>query len=118
MVSALKQEMLDNPCGDVTPILCIVKMDEDEIFNQTLKDSYQYITVGGNHSREALQQILKENKTLEHNKLYSHRLCAVYRPMSTSLAKRLASKHNRAASFMHEMTSWDWVSTCNAIYYV
>lgn len=115
MVAALKLEMLENPCNDVTPILCIVKMTENESFNKTLKDSYHYITIGGNHSRQALQELLKERKELQGNKLYTHRLCAVYEPMDLSLARRLASKHNRATSFTHEMTSWDWVSMCTCI---
>ena len=110
MVKALKLEMLDNPCNEVTPMICVAKVNEGEIFNQSLKDSYQYITIGGNHSRQALQELIREKKDLQTNKLYTHRLCAVYEPMSVSLARRLASKHNRAASFTHDMTSWDWVS--------
>ena len=31
--------------------------------------------------------------------------------MTTELALRLASKHNRAAGFTHDMTTWDKVST-------
>ena len=97
VVSALKQEMLDSPCGDVIPILCIVKVDEDEVFNQTLKDSYQYITVARNHSREALQPILKENNNLEHNKLYSP-MCSI-QTQEHQLSKATCIL---AASFMHE----------------
>lgn len=47
---------------------------------------------------------------LEQNKQYSHRHCAVYTSMDTLLAKRLAAKHNYAATNSHEMTTWDWVS--------
>ena len=57
-----------------------------------------------------LQELLDEMPQLEHNKQYTHRNCAVYTSMDTLLAKRLASKHNYAATNSHEMTTWDWVS--------
>ena len=55
-----------------------------------------YDTVGGNNSRLALQELLREKPDLRTNKLFSHRLCSVYRRMETQLALRLASKHNKA----------------------
>ena len=115
MVAALKLEMMENPCNDVTPILCIVNLTENKAFNKALKDCYQYSTIGGNHSRQAMQELLSEHRELQRNKLYAQRLCAVYETMELSLARRLASKHHRATSFTHNMTRWDWVSlyTCN-----
>lgn len=116
-VKKLKVEMIENPCKEVTPILCLVKLAEGETFKASLRDSYRYISIGGNHSRQAIQELLKEKKELEKNKLYSHRLCAVYLPMDATLARRLASKHNRAATFTHEMTNWNWVSNKFAYIY-
>ena len=110
MVSLLKQEMLSNPFGDVQPILCIVQLKENEPFDSKLKEAYFYLTIGGNHSRQALQELLQERPLLQKNRQYTHRLCAVYKPMLHQLARRLASKHNRAAAYCHEMTTWDWVS--------
>ena len=104
MVVAFKLEMMENPCNDVTPILCIVKLTENEAFNKDLKDCYHYITIGSNHSHQAIQELLNEHRELQRNKLYIHRLCVVYESMELSLARRLASKHNRATSFTHEMT--------------
>ena len=101
---------MKNPCKDVTPILCIVNLQPGEVFKPTLLDSYKYISIGGNHSRQALQELLKEKKELENNRLYTHRLCAVYKPMEVPLARRLACKQNRAGSFNLEMTNWDWIS--------
>ena len=103
VVASLKQEMFDNPFADVTPILCIAKVQQGESFNSNLKEAYLYETIGGNHSRAALQEILKENSDLCADRQYSHRLCAVYIPMANTLARRLASKHNRAAAFTHEI---------------
>lgn len=110
MVSLLKQEMLSNPFGDVQPILCIVQLKENEPFDSKLKEAYFYLTIGGNHSRQALQELLQERPLLQKNRQYTHRLCAVYKPMAHHLARRLASKHNQAAAYCHEMTTWDWVS--------
>lgn len=78
-------------------------------FDARFKDAYVYDTVGGNNLRLALQELLREKPELRTNKLFSHRLCSVYRRMETQLALRLASKHNRATSFSHEMTTWDKV---------
>ena len=36
MVVAFKLEMMENPCNDVTPIPCIVKLTENEAFNKGL----------------------------------------------------------------------------------
>jgi len=109
-VKALKKEIIDNDCSNVAPILCIAQLSEDEAFDKDLKEAYSYATVGGNHSRQAFQEILKEHPEFENKKQYTHRLCSVYIPMDNKLARRLASKHNRATAFCHKMTNWDWVS--------
>ena len=70
---------------------------------------YIYETIGGNHSRQALQELLKENPELSRQKLYSQRLCSVYSTMPTSLILRLTSKHNRASVFTHDMSTCDKV---------
>ena len=62
-IETLKKEMIENPIGDVQPILCIVELSSSQEFDPQLKDGYQYTTIGGNNSREALQQILLEKLT-------------------------------------------------------
>ena len=109
VVASLKLEMLENAFSDVQPILCIAQLKSGESFDKNLKEAYLYHTIGGNHSRQALQELLKERPYLEQNRQYTHRLCAVYTPMEATLVRYLASKHNRAASCFHEMTTWDWV---------
>ena len=108
-IDGLKAEMLENPTSDVQPILTIVQLKEGDCFDQTLKDGYTYETIGGNHSRQAFQELLKEHPELSTKKVYSQRLCSVYTKMSTSLALRLASKHNRASVFTHDMSTYDKV---------
>lgn len=110
-IAKLKKEMLDNPISDVQPILCVVNLPEGAEFQALLKEAYTYRSVGGNHSRQALQQLLKEHPHLKNNKIYSHRLCSVYSEMGANLIRRLASKHNRATSFSHATTTWDRVSS-------
>lgn len=109
-IEGLKAEMMDNPTADVQPILALVRLKTGDVFDPKLKDGYVYETVGGNHSRQALQELLKENPELARQKVYSHRLCSVYTRMPTSLALRMASKHNRASTFTHDMTTNDKVS--------
>ena len=53
VVASLKKEMFDNPFANVTPILCIAKVQQGESFNSNLKEAYLYETIGGNHSRAA-----------------------------------------------------------------
>ena len=108
-IDGLKSEMLENPTCDVQPILALVRLSDSDSFDSNLKDGYTYKTVGGNHSRQALQELLKEHPELGRQKVYSHRLCSVYSAMPASLALRLASKHNRASAFTHDMTTSDKV---------
>ena len=110
VVAQLKAEMLANNCTDVQPILCVVNINANECFNSDSKEGYTYYTIGGNHSRKALEELLEENPNLSFKRQYSSRLCAIYKPMEATLIRRLASKHNRAAAYHHDMNTWDWVS--------
>jgi hypothetical protein len=49
----------------VQPLLCIVKL-KDEDFDEKLKEGYMYETIGGNNSREAIQQLLQEDSQLKY----------------------------------------------------
>lgn len=117
-IESLKEEMLENPTRDVQPLLCIVRLKNDEEFEEKLKEGYIYETIGGNNSREAIQQLLRDDSQLKKKKMYSHCLCSVYTRMSTELVLRLASKHNRASGFTHDMTTWDKVSFMAYMYYI
>ena len=106
-VADLKREMLDNPTTDVQPLLCTVKLKSGEKFNCGLKEGYKYESVGGNNSREALQQLLSENRS---NRAFTHRLCAVYlNDMNDKYILRLAGQHIRATQVSHAVTDWDKV---------
>ncbi|XP_065913661.1 uncharacterized protein [Dysidea avara] len=117
IVDQLKQEMVDNTCTDVQPILCIVQLKRDETFNPLVKEGYKYNTIGGNHSRQALQELLSEKPELKSSKQFTHRTCSVYSAMDTILVRRLANKHNRAATHVHEITTMDWIQQCRKLLY-
>ncbi len=77
VVSVLKEEIMLNPFSDVQPILCMVSLKDGEIFDKTKKEGFLYHTLGENHSRQALQEILKENPHLQ-SQVYTNRLCAAH----------------------------------------
>lgn len=85
-IARLKKEMLDNPIGDVQPILCVVNLPEGAEFQASPKEAYTYKSIGGNHSREALEQLLKEHPHLKNK--YIHTGCAQctvkWRPISSA----------------------------------
>ena len=60
-IKALKKEMLSNPTADVQPLLCIVQLQDGQGFSPNIKEALKYYTIGGNNSREAMQQLLKEH---------------------------------------------------------
>lgn len=117
-VEILMKEMLVNPTGDVQPLLCIVRLKEGEVFDVALKEGYKYYTVGGNNSREALQQLVQKHPELKRERTYTHRICSIYYSMPSDLTLRLASKHNRASTFIHDMTTWDKVSRAMRLWYM
>ena len=55
----LKDEMIQNPTVEVAPMVAILLSSNVE-FNSAHVEGYTYETIGGNHSRIALQQIIQE----------------------------------------------------------
>ena len=53
--------MLQNRTCDVDPIVITVRLSDDEQFDINHPEAYTYNTIGGNHSRIALQQLITEN---------------------------------------------------------
>jgi len=105
-VESLKNEMRENPMSSVTPIIGVVYLREGEAFNENHASSYSYETIGGNHSRIALQEL---RTAYPENQHYKSRMVAVYVNLANHLALRLAAKHNRATGFIHSMTTQDKV---------
>lgn len=109
-VNELKEEMLLNPTSDVAPMIGVVYTDQ---FNRNQPEAYKYETIGGNHSRTALLELLEEDPTLATNSCYTRRTVSIYQNLSHRQAKYLAQKHNRATSFTHSMTTQDYVRVPN-----
>ena len=63
-MECLNHEMLENKTCGVAPIVVTVRLSDDEQFDMKHSEAYTYDTIGGNHSRIALQQLIKENQEL------------------------------------------------------
>ena len=105
-VESLKNEMRKKPTSSVTPITGVVYLHEGEAFNQNHASSCSYETIGGNHTRIALQEL---RTAYPENQHYKCRMVAVYANLANHLALCLATKHNRATGFIHSMTTQDKV---------
>ena len=101
----LKAAMLENPSSDSAPIVALVCLKDGEDFEPSKSHTYNYETIGGNNSRQALQEINAESN----DPLYRTRLVSVYKGLSDQQTRRLAAKHNHATSLHHDMTTWDKV---------
>lgn len=104
-VESLKTAMKKNPSTDVAPIVGLVVLPEGEKFQESLKESYQYETLGGNNSRVALQSLVEEDD----RPIFRTRLVSVYEGLSDAEALTLAAKHNNATALHHEMLTWEKV---------
>ena len=105
-INCLKKEMVENQTSVVSPIVGLACLGAGEKFDSRHPQSYVYETIGGNNSRIALQELTKEHPDCSH---FKARMVAVYVGLSEKLILRLASKHNRASGFTHEMTTQDKV---------
>ena len=105
-IDNLKKEMLENPTKLVSPIVGLVCLRRDQEYDPRHTNSYMYETIGGNNSRIAIQELSEQYPT---ESSYKTRFVAVYAGLTSEEALRLASKHNRATSFTHDMTTQDKV---------
>lgn len=106
---ALKDEMLNNPTNNVAPLIGVVHLRDDEIFDKKNPEAYVYETIGGNHSRIALNQILESNN--QNLEKYRFRTVSVYDGTITDIeAQHLSLRHNRATEFTNKMLTQDKVS--------
>ena len=74
--------MLQNPVKAVAPFLVLVQLEEGQQFDAHHTEAYSYETIGGNHSRIALQVLKKlilidptanqmlQSKIIANSKLY------------------------------------------------
>jgi hypothetical protein len=62
-VDSLKNEILERQCNFPKPLIAIVKgIKSKEQFEEKDLDGYALEVIGGNHRREAIQQLHKEGK--------------------------------------------------------
>ena len=101
--------MLENKTCDVAPLVATVRLLDDEQFDTKHPEAYTYETIGGNHSRIALTQLLKEKKELALDPKFFNRRVSVYTRLSDEQAQHLAHRHNRATEFTSKMNTQDKV---------
>ena len=108
-IKGLKEEMRKNPTCDVVPIVAMVKLRDGQKFDETHPEAFVYETLGGNHSRIALQELLDEDEKLAGLPYYRLRLVSVYSGLSDKQATHLALRHNKATEFTSRLTTQDKV---------
>ena len=54
-VETLKDAMIKNPSSDSAPLVGLIGLREGKQFDATKSHTYEYETIGGNNSRQALQ---------------------------------------------------------------
>ena len=101
--------MLQNPTCDVAPIVAQVLLKEGQKFDKDHPEAFTYETLGGNHTRIALAELLEENKDLASLPYYRVRLVSVYAWLSTEQAQHLALRHNGATEYTNKLTTQDQV---------
>ena len=111
-VEHLKKEMIANPTSDVAPLIGLLMLDDEEVFDRLHPEAYTYETLGGNNSRTALTELCNEREDLAADERYMRRMVSVYVNLTDEEAQYLAVKHNRTQSFVHQMTTQDKVNTC------
>ena len=111
-VHDLKENMLKNPSKDATPLVGLVVLEKHQEFDAKLAELYEYETLGGNNSRVALQQLVKESD----DPTFRTRLASVYKNLSDDEALRLAAKHNAVTSLHHAVSTSDKVGGGNACF--
>ena len=111
-IKGLKEEMKKNPTCDVAPIVAMVKLTDGQKFDEAHPEAFTYETLGGNHSRIALQELLNEDKQLATLPYYRSRLVSVYSGLSDKQATHLALRHNKATEYTSKLTTQDKVGVC------
>ena len=101
--------MLNNPTSNVAPLIGVVHLKDDEEYDKKHPEAYVYETIGGNHSRIALRELLESNTRLPDT--YRFRTVSVYsNTITDEEAQHLSLRHNRATEFTNKMLTQDKVS--------
>ena len=106
-VKCLHKERLKNPTLDVAPLVALVILPSKENFNPAHAETYKYETIGGNHSRIVLQEIIKDESCAHLHDIFSHHLVSVYHGLMDEQAQHICHRHNRATEFTNKMITQD-----------
>lgn len=113
-VQVLKNELLSRPltqCGK--PIVVIAKGLKDvDKFDEKDLDSYGLEVIGGNHRREAINEIIKTSTSNETKELFKFVYVQIYTEMEPFEALRLAQIHNNTDKVHHELNTKEKIILC------
>ena len=96
-VGTLKERIKENPVEHSTILPCMInpsQLSNSEGFRDDQMETYEIFTLGGNHLRTAVQELLKEDASGEMASLRNVQI-ALYARLSKQQARRLGNRHNR-----------------------
>ncbi|KAL5011224.1 hypothetical protein ScPMuIL_011692, partial [Solemya velum] len=104
-VEDLKKEFLLNPCNYFTLMVVNIPDVTKDIFSVAEINNYELETIGGNHTRVALQELLTDCQVSEDKKkFFGKKLVSVYGDLSNDEARRIGNDHNSVHKFVMGMT--------------
>ena len=92
-IKAFRERITAFPAAHVVPLLANV--ETDSAFDKEHMDEYTYEMIGGNHSRQVFQELVKE-PIYRLQQSYHHRLAALYHNLNEE-ALALGKQHNMTA---------------------
>ena len=103
--------MKKNPTCGVAPIVAMV---DGQKFNEPHPEAFTQETLGGNHSRIPVKELMNENKQLASLAYLIYRSClvSVYSGLSDEQATRLALRHNMATEQAHNTRQGEGSYVC------
>lgn len=112
-IERLVKQFLSQPCAYYHLMVVNVPGLSIQNFNPNEMDKYRLEVIGGNHSRLAYQNIMKQ-KTLDSEKkrLYQNKLVKVYCGLSHEEAMRIGAESNKVHSVYLKVKIYktDWIS--------
>ena len=92
-LKTLKERIVTYPTAHVAPLLANVQLSTGQSFDADDLEAYQYEMIGGNHSREVFQMLVKD-PIYGLQKPFQFRLAAVYTGLTDKEALALGRQHN------------------------
>ena len=96
-LKTLKERIVTYPTAHVAPLLANVQLSTGQSFDADDLEAYQYEMIGGNHSKEVFQMLVKDPILYRLQKSFLFRLAAVYTGLTDKEALAFGRQHNRTS---------------------